>query len=279
MSKTNLNFHLTFRPERQYISSLLESLDSCDDVDIQEISATTGIPTGKSSGKVEPTIRYAEYMGLLKQKKADGRYTFERTPLGQCVADEDLGLLEKLTLLAMHTMLVRPYAGAELWAYVFYKIFPKYRNVLTKKQFEKEIDLQYGSNVKLAPFYGTYQDLFSTLNILSIDDEGIKVSPCKLHGDYIFLYALVLFTYWDEWLQNADQSEICMASQTEITADHLAAIGFRCPFGWNEKEEYAALELMADKHLIVLNRQMVPFTIRRNTDKKTLVELLYSELC
>ncbi len=90
MSKTNLNFHLTFRPERQYISSLLGSIDSCDGVDIQEISATTGIPTGKSSGKVEPTIRYTEYMGLLKKQKADGKYTFLYTPLGQCVADEDL---------------------------------------------------------------------------------------------------------------------------------------------------------------------------------------------
>jgi len=279
MSKTNLNFHLTFRPERQYISSLLGSIDSFDGVDIQEISATTGIPTGKSSGKVEPTIRYAEYMGLLKRQKADGKYTFGRTPLGRFVADEDPGLLEKLTLLAMHTMLVRPYAGAELWAHVFYNVFPKYRNVLTKKQFEKEIEIQFGSNVKLAPFYGTYLDIFSTLNILSIDDENIKVNPCKLDDDYVFLYAFVLFTYWDEWLQNAEQSEIRMASPTEITSEHLAAIGFRCPFGWNEKEEYAALELMADKRLIALNRQMIPFTIRRNTDEDNLVELLYSELC
>ena len=70
-----------------------------------------------------------------------------------------------------------------------------------------------------------------------------------------------------------------MASPTEITSNHLVAIGFRYPFGWNEKEEYTALELMADKHLIALNRQMIPFTIRRNIEKETLVELLYSELC
>lgn len=279
MSKTNLNFHLTFRPERPYISSLLGLIDSCDGVDIQEISAATGIPTGKSSGNVEPTIHYTEYMGLLKQQKVNGKYTFGYTSLGQCVADEDPGLLEKMTLLAMHTMLVRPYAGAELWAHVFHDIFPKYRKVLTKKQFEKEIEIQFGANVKLAPFYGAYQDIFSTLNILSINDESIKVNPCKRYDDYVYLYALVLFTYWNEWLQNAEQSEVHMASRTEITSDHLATIGFRYPFGWNEKEEYTALELMADKHLIALNRQMIPFTIRRNTDEKDLVELLYSELC
>lgn len=279
MSKTNLNFHLTFRPERQYISSLLEAIDSCDGVDIQEISATTGIPTGKSSGKVEPTICYAEYMGLLKKQKMDGRFTLRHTLLGQCVADEDMGLLEKLTLLAMHAMLVRPFSGAELWSHIFCNVFPKYRNTLTKNQFEKEIEIQFGSNIKLAPFYGTYQGIFNMLKILSIDDEGINVNPCKVDDDYVYLYAFVLFTYWDEWMQNAEPSEIRMASLTEITSDHLAAIGFRCPFGWSEKEEYIALELMADKHLVALNRQMVPFTIRRNTDKENLVDLLYSELC
>lgn len=279
MSRTNLNFHLTFRPERPYISSLLGSIDSCNGTTIQEISAATGIPTGKSSGKVEPSIRYADYMGLLEQQKIDGKYTLEYTSLGRCVADEDLGLLEKLTLLTMHTMLVRPYAGAELWAHVFSNIFPKYHNILTKKQFEKEIEIQFGTNVKLAPFYGTYLDIFSTLNILNINDESIRINPCKIYADHVYLYTFVLFTYWDEWLQSAEQSEIRMASQNEITSDHLAAVGFRYPFGWNEQEEYAVLELMADKHLIVLNRQMIPFAIRRNIDVESLVKLLYSELC
>lgn len=72
MSKTSLNFHLTFRLERQYISSLLESIDSYNDVDIQEVSAVTGIPTGKSSCTVEPTIRYAEYMGLPNRRRQMG---------------------------------------------------------------------------------------------------------------------------------------------------------------------------------------------------------------
>lgn len=78
-----------------------------------------GIPTGKSCGKVEPAIHYAEYMGLLKQQKEDGKYIFEHTSLGQCVADEYSGLLEKLALLIMHTMLVRLYWGAELWQMYF----------------------------------------------------------------------------------------------------------------------------------------------------------------
>ena len=69
LAKTNLNFHQTFKPERQYISGLLSEIECCNGLDIQEISNQTGIPTGKSSGKVEPTISYAEYMGLIKKQK------------------------------------------------------------------------------------------------------------------------------------------------------------------------------------------------------------------
>ena len=48
---------------------------------------------------------------------------------------------------------------------------------------------------------------------------------------------------------------------------------------WLEKDEYRVLELMAMKKLIVINRQMVPFTIRRISDFDFLLEMLYSELC
>ena len=141
LARTNLNFHQTFKPERQYISGLLSEIECCNGLDIQEISNQTGIPTGKSSGKVEPTISYAEYMGLIKKQKCDGKYELEYTALGECIRDEDSGLLEKLTLLMMHCMIVRPYGGAELWAYIIHSVFPKYRNSLTIKQFEKEIEL------------------------------------------------------------------------------------------------------------------------------------------
>ena len=73
--------------------------------------------------------------------------------------------------------------------------------------------------------------------------------------------------------------ETKLASESEITSVHLSNIGFRNPFGWNEAEEYNALEIMANKGVIVLNRQMVPFSIRRAMDKEAVIEMLYSELC
>lgn len=279
MVKTNLNFHQTFKPERQYISSILTEAKECDGVDVQNISNKTGIPTGKSSGKVEPAIYYAEYMGLIKKEKHNGKYSLSYTMLGECIKEEDAGILEKLSLLAMHAMIVRQYSGAELWKYIFQHVFPKYRNRLTANQFEKEIEIQFGQGVKIAPFKGCYQEFFSQLCLLKFDDDQVILNASKIDPDFVYLYAYVLFTYWDEWLKNESEEVTLMASQTEITADHLRRIGFRHPFGWDEKDEYKVLELMAMKKLIVLNRQMVPFTIRRTSDFDFVLEMLYSELC
>jgi len=279
MLKTNLNFHQTFKPERQYISSILTEVKDCDGFDVQNISNKTGIPTGKSSGKVEPSICYAEYMGLIKKEKYNGKYHISYTRLGECIKEEDAGILEKLSLLAMHAMLVRQYSGAELWTYIFQHMFPKYRNQLTVNQFEKEIDLQFGQGMKIAPFKGCYQEFFSQLNLLKFDNDQVTLNASKIDPDFVYLYAYILFTYWDEWIKNESEEVTLMASATEITSDHLSKIGFRHPFGWDEKDEYRVLELMAMKKLIVINRQMVPFTIRRITDFDFLLEMLYSELC
>lgn len=279
MARANLSFHQTFKPERQFLSILLAESDSCCGLDLLEISNLTGIPTGVSSGKVEPSMAYAEYMGLITKSRHVGKFEISCTPLGNCVKTEDPGLFEKLTLLAMHCMITRPWNGAALWSYIFQVMFPKYHFRITANQFAKEIELQFGSGVKIAPFNGCYQDLFRPLRVLDFDDDNLSLSAQKIDPDFVYLYAFVLFTYWDEWLSNSSKDDSKMASSEEITANHLKMIGFRNPFGWDERTEYHVLELMAANNLIALNRQMIPFTLRRTTDLNFLLQMLYSELC
>lgn len=279
MSSTNLNFHKTFKPERQYISGLLVDLQNCDGLSVDDISNQTGIPTGKSSGKVEPTISYMGYMGLINSEKKQRSYHLRYTSIGNIVKDEDGGLLEKITLLLLHCMISRRYTGAELWAYVIHNVFPKYRNSLTEKQFEKEIELQFGDGVKLGPYKGSYQGLFGPLNLIDIAKDSVVLHSSKIDNDYVYLYGLILYLYWDEWYKNETDDVILLASRSEITADHLARIGFRYPFGWSVETEYQVLELLDKKKIVALNRQMVPYTIRRIEDIDTLVNRLYSELC
>ena len=94
----SLNFHQTFRPEKQYIAAILELAEDATVRTVKEISALTGIPNGERSGKVEPHIIYATYMGLITYEKKDGGYSLSRTPLGETVYVEDPGLQENLTV-------------------------------------------------------------------------------------------------------------------------------------------------------------------------------------
>ena len=275
----NINFHQTFKPEKLYIGRILRELPSCNGKNLEEISAITGIPVGKSSGKVEPTISYAEYMGLLKKHKNAGEFYLSYTDLGKCVLKEDATLLEKLSLLLLHIMLVRKYSGADVWSYIFMDIFPKYDTVVPLKYISKEIELKFGDNVDLNPFKKSYQELFATLKLFSVEENELHLNKLRIDEDYVYLYAVALYKFWDEWLEYSTDDEVQTASSMEITASALKKTGFREAFLWNERDEYDVLELLASEGIIDLNRQMVPITIRRVVEYTFLLEKLYSRLC
>lgn len=265
----NLNFHQTFKPERQYISSLIEIANNCNGIGIKEISRMTGIPTGEISGKVEPHIQYANYMGLLDSKKKDGLYYLKLSNLGQNIMLEDIGIQENLTLLLCHCMMLRERKGAELWSYIFRKIFPKYKNIIKIELFSEELKQQYGSKIKIAPFNGSYSDIFGGLSILTISEDNIKMNKMPYNKEYIYLYAYILYEYWDEFYKEQD----------EITSIQLEKVCFGEAFGWDKKEEYEVLEKLTDKNIVRMNRQLMPYTILKLMDKKDIISRLYSELC
>ena len=59
-----VTFHRTFVPEMHYVAALLQYAASSEKGTEQEISVRTGIPTGKSDGKVPAIMGYASGMGL-----------------------------------------------------------------------------------------------------------------------------------------------------------------------------------------------------------------------
>lgn len=271
-SQSNLNFHQTFKPEKQYISSILDVANNTDTMSVLNISSYTGIPNGKSSGKVEPHILYAKYMGLVEAKKKDGEYKLSRTKLGNVVYMEDPGFQEKLTILLCHAMMLRNVDGADMWNAVFTKILPRYRGKIKKELLLKELEQLFEGKVNkknFAPFLGSYEDMFASINILDIDSEMINVKETIYNKEYIYLYAFILFELWDEMY----------GEQDEISSIQLDTLCFGNIFCWDKQKEYEVLEHLSDKGIIRLNRQLVPYTILRLTDKETVMERLYSELC
>lgn len=269
---TSINFHQTFKPEKQYITAILEIADDPTHRSVKEISSLTGIPNGKSSGKVEPHINYASYMGLISYEKQDSEYSLLKTPLGEIVYAEDPGLQENLTILMCHCMMQRAKAGAHLWSAVFTSVFPRYRSGISKDMLIKELNVILDGNVtvkNIAPFYGSYDSFFESIDMLDDNDDYIKTGVAPFNREYLYLYTYVLLEYWMEFYPDQD----------EITSDQLNDLHYGDVFGWDTQAEYAVLEHLADKGIVRLNRQLMPYTILKLTERGDVVGRLYSELC
>ena len=189
MSKqVNVNFHQTFKPECQYISSILDIADDSTWRSVKDISGITGIPQGISSGKVEPHISYAEYMGLVKSERREKRIKLSRTNLGEIIYMEDPGFQEMLTKTLLHAMILRQENGAGMWSDIFENIFPKYRNEIKKDLLILELNQLYDNKVttkNIAPFFGSYNEFFSELGILTIQDDVVSCNSLSYDKEFI----------------------------------------------------------------------------------------------
>lgn len=271
-NQVNLNFHQTFKPEVQYISSILSISDGETLFEVKDISNMTGIPNGKSSGKVEPHILYASYMGLIEFRREDGKYVLSRTPLGQAVFSEDPGLQENLTILLCHAMMCRRINGADAWKAVFSYVLPKYKTGIKRDLLLKELEKTYPGKVtskNIAPLFSSYEDMFSGIGILDANADTVSISSLQYNKEYVYLYALILFYLWEESIPGQD----------EISSVQFDTLSFGAIFGWNDELEYKVLESLSDKGIIRLNRQLMPYTILKLATKEYLIDKLYSELC
>ena len=83
------------------------------------------------------------------------------------------------------------------------------------------------------------------------------------------LYICMQQYYWDEFYPEQD----------EISSVQFAELGFGKAFGWDLKAEYEVMEHLADRELIRMNRQLMPYTILKLVTEDELTNNLYSELC
>ena len=267
----NVNFHQTFKPELHYISSILEIADGSSEYTLEEISNLTGIPQGGSSGKVEPHIVYSSYMGLISREKQNGKMVLTRTTLGETVLQEDSGLQEKVTLIVLHSMMLRRINGACIWSDAFRNVLPKYRDGITKERMIMELNTTLDDKVNaknIGPFFTSYENAFSNLDVLECNGELYKTCAIPYDDECIYAYALALLEFWRE----------SFPEQDEISSVELDTLAFGKSFGWDTQKEYEVLEYMSDRGFIRMNRQLMPYTILKLVDIDEIISLLYSEL-
>lgn len=255
-----LNFHMTFPPTPAYLGRILKIANGTE-YTVEEISDLTGIPQGKSSGKVKPHIAYASYMGLIDESM------FKRTALGDAVMQEDSVLAETLTQAICHTR-ITSCVGASMWNYLFRVLLPENNYKIKKKMISEKMQHKFGINVKFAPVITMYTKQFTNLNILTEEEEYLVCNALPFDNDLLYVYAYGLLFEWEK----------VFPQEKEITSVQLSDLKFGAIYGWSQEVEYKVLQLLCDIGVIGMNNQLIPFTVKKYVDSETVIDKLYSLL-
>lgn len=208
INKSSLEFHETFKPEMVYIAKFLNLAAENYSGSKYEISDVSGIPTGEQKGKVEPHIKYAQFMGLIDYAYDKGTYSLSLTPLGKEVFVQDPYLHEDLTLWICHYCMVRKQLGAPQWAYLVHEVHPGFGESIRQDRLFTMANAWCGipcTNMNKKVFSvvrGSYVDgCFSRLGLIDWDDS-ITFHEQVEKLDLTFVYAYALLDSWEHMALN-----------------------------------------------------------------------------
>lgn len=286
MKPLTLNFPQTFLPDRRLLGQLLAFAARGGSGDIATIGAETGIPTGQSTGKVEPMIHYARGMGLVDAAKSQGVWQLDTTPLGSMVVREDLFLGEPLTLWLLHLMLSRrlgrtiPAVGvADPWFVLFAEGRFRLGEVFGQEDYTGLLIERHGTKQYLKGLAGLvirmYREraAFGEAMILSVTGEGtgerISREPAPFETAFFPAYGLFLWLLWEESFRDVEQ----------LSFDELAReTRFLSLLGWDSARASSWLDWLADQHLVQLDRHTGGVMVLRLVGMGQMIERLYREL-
>ena len=281
-----LNFPQTFLPERRLLGRLMVFAAADGRGDKETIGAATGIPTGKSTGKVEPMIRYAQGMGLIQAAKINGVWRLSPTLLGQVVRREDPFLSEPVSLWMLHLLLSRrcgrtlPAVGvADAWFALFAEgrfrlgqrfTYSEYLDFLIARHGEKGYLKPLST---LAPRMYLEDSSFAAIGALTL--EGMTSEPLLVRATapvetrFFPAYAAYLFLVWDEQFGGDRQ----LIFQEFARETRLLAV-----LGWSDAQAMRWLEWMVDRGLVQLDRYTGDPVLLRLKETGEAVNALYREL-
>lgn len=273
ISRSKLKFHETFQPEWTYIARVLELAKDSYCGSKFDISDITGIPTGKQKGKVEPHIKYAQFMGLICYENDKGCYKLSLTRLGQEVFLKDRYLHESLTHWICHYGLSRRETGAPQWSYIVNDGHSGFGQGNSNEWHLAKANRIFGMDISFEEMFGvvrrSYLDgCFSDLDYVNWENE-VRYKEHNENREFLFAYAYVLLDSWKNELPG----------KNEITIFDLdRELVFGKIFGLNDGEIDCVLNMLCDEGLIAVNRQLYPLTIVQIVDMEDIISRLYDNL-
>lgn len=270
----NLNFHETFQPEMTYIARILELAVGEFAGDKYRISAITGIPTGEKKGKVEPHIKYSNYMGLVEYTYNRGVYRLSKTKLGTEVWQQDRYMHEDLTLWLLHYCMTRQELGAPQWSYLVRRVHEGFNTEVSTSHITAMIQKDYGvsssdAGKAISVMKNSYiTGVFSNIQFLDWE-EKLKFKEKTEDVQFQYLYAYALLNSWEKLFP--EKKEITLTEISDV-------ISMGKVFGFNDEELDSVLSSLADNGIISINRQLFPITIIRTSSSVEMLNNLYSIL-
>lgn len=269
------NFHKTFKPERQYINSMLRFAASGEEGDYKKISSITNIPTGESSGKVPAILDYCRGMGLikLKEKPRSSMKKPELTPFGRIVLLEDPYLKTAISQWLAHFSLCNPKTGADVWYYTFYAGTQHLGVSFTRVKLESYLSVVYGipKSGIIGPLLGTYEDeaALRVCGVLSEDQGSVLRKPAPLGLEFGLGYGAWILQLLQEYFPNQRQVSI-----TELDAK----AGWRTIPGWEISDFQRVLEIIERKGLIEVDRHMDPWLLMAKASNTDIWKRIFEDM-
>ena len=266
------SFHETFAPDRRHVATLLKLAMDAYGGNVEAISAETGIPTGKSSGKVVPHLKYAQAMGLIEFEFASGIYALQASALGRAVFAADPLLHEPMTQVLMHLMLTRAIGGASVW----HVLFGNSRLALGKTcsiEAATTFLAQAFANVSAVPgpLFTTYREdaSLARTGMLATAKGTLTRGSLPMREENYWCYAYV-------WLQSWERSA------GGIQQLPLSELEERCGFveisGWSDRGFDDFLAWASAQRIIRVDRQTGAPLVMKTKCSDELIEQLYSDM-
>lgn len=264
-NKYSINFHQTFPMEIKYVSYILGLKQSFEGYSKEEISEITGIPTGKSSGKVEPSIEYARYCNLISYEYFQGKYKIFPTNLGKIILKEDKYINEEITKNLMLYFLTSQEFGADQWFYMFREIFTE--TPLKKELLDNLLKKRYEvSNIRNSAIINTVKELND--KILVEENENYRIKFQKPNKEFVFAYAYSL----------VKELEVKFEGRKEVNINEIINLRWQKGFFLSEIDFNKVMEWFEERRIVRINKQLTPITILLLKNSEELLPLLYSEL-
>jgi hypothetical protein len=270
------NFHKTFKPERHYMHAFLKFAAAGLKGNYQEISSKTGIPMGKSSGKVPAILDYCRGMGLVRLSESSGNSSTkepELTPFGRVVLLEDPYLKCDVTQWVAHFNLCHPTSGADVWYQTFFIGAQILGKKFTRKQLQEYLCLVYGLNQKklIGPMVGMYEEdaSFKVCGVLTETQANIVRKAAPIDDELLRGYGV--------WILQLLKDFFPTQQQVPITELHKTT-GWKTIPGWSVSSSLELLSLIEKKGLINVDRHMEPWLVNGCVDVGQAWQNIYMDM-